>query len=151
MRPRPTPDSSPSSSYAGRLNLLPGVVAGTHERAALDVPEAELHADLVEAPELVRRDVSIERDVAFGGPEVLTEREDVHVHRPEILHDRDDLLVGLAHTEDDAGFGRDVGCEALRGREDVYDASVAPAGPAFLVQARHRLGVVIVDVRLGLE
>ena len=36
-------------------------------------------------------------------------------------------------------------------REDVHHALVASAGPALLVEPRHRLGVVVVDVRLGLE
>src|SRR5215212_9928443 len=103
MPPRPAPESPESSSYAGRLNLLPGVVAGAHERAALDVPEAERHADLIEAPEVVRRDVPVERDVAVRRAEVLPEGEDVHVDGPEILHDGHDLFVRLAHPQDHAG------------------------------------------------
>src|SRR5688500_12233230 len=96
-RPHATEHSPPNTdpSYARRLNLLPCVVAGPHERSALDVSEAELHADLVEAAELLRRDVAIEWDVTVRGAEVLAQREDVHVDGAEILHDGDDLLVRL--------------------------------------------------------
>jgi hypothetical protein len=136
---------------ASRLDLLPSVIARPHERAALHVTEPELHADLVEAAELVGRDVAIERDVAVRGTEVLTEREDVDVDRSEILHDGGDLLVRLAHPLDDARIGGDVRRETLRGGEDVHHSSVSTAGTALLVQPRHRLGVVVVDVRLRLE
>ena len=87
--------------------------SSTDERSALDVPEAELHADLVEAAEVFGRDVAIERDVAVGRAQVLAEGEDVDVDGAEILHDLDDLLVRLAHAEDDARLGRDVRREAL--------------------------------------
>src|SRR5919112_4712863 len=105
--PRRTLHPPPRFSYSGRLDLLPGVVARPHERTALDVPEAELHADLVEAAEVLRGHVPIERDVPVGRAQVLTEGEDVHVHGPQILHDRDDLLVGLTHPQDDPGLGGD--------------------------------------------
>src|SRR5512132_4023464 len=117
---QPTTHHSPpntASSYACRLHLLPRVVTGAHEGTALDVPEPELHADLVEPSELVRRDVPVERDVAVGGPEVLAEGEDVHVDGAKILHHGDDLLIGLAHPEDDPRLRRDSGREMLRGRE----------------------------------
>src|SRR5262245_40021573 len=127
-----TPNSPLSCSYAGGLHLLPRVIAGPHQRSALDVTEAELHADLVEAAELVGRDVAIERDVSVGRAQVLTERQDVHVHGTQVLHDRDDFLVGLAHAEDEAGLVREVRGEGLGRREDVITRAYRPPG-------RHRL------------
>src|SRR5215213_9427814 len=107
MAPATTRRFPLSFSYAGRLDLLPSVVAGAHEGPALDVPKAELHADLVEASEILRRHVPVERDVAVRGAQVLAKGEDVHVYRPQILHDGDDLFVGLAHPEDHARLGGD--------------------------------------------
>src|SRR5690242_5964793 len=147
-RSLPTPNSPPSFSYAGGLHLLPGVIAGPHQWSALHVTEAERHADLVETAELVRRDVAIECDVAVGWAQVLAERQDVDIHGAKVLHDRDDLLIGLAHAEDDAGLRRDVRREALGRGEDVHHPRIAAAGAAPLVQPRYRLRVVVVDVGL---
>src|SRR3954452_23643060 len=95
----------PSPSYAGGLYLLPRVVAGPNERTAFHVTKAELHADLVEATELLGSHVPIERDMAIRRTQILAERENVDVHRSEVLHYGNDLFVRLAHAEDDPRLG----------------------------------------------
>src|SRR5512146_1431603 len=138
-------------SDAGGLDLLPGVIAGANERAGFDVLEAHRHADVAHVAELIGRDVAVDRNVRLRRPQILAERQDVDVHRPEVAHDDLDLLEGLAHSEDDAALGRNVRRDALGGPEDIEHSFTASARPAPLVQARHRFGVVIVDVGPGLE
>src|SRR5690606_37923858 len=83
-----------------RPRLLLGVVARADQRAGLHVPEPQL---LLTHPlplrELLGRDPPHHRRVVRRGPEVLTEREDVHPRLPQIHHRLAALLrpPGRAH------------------------------------------------------
>src|ERR671916_100136 len=61
------------------FGLLVGVVGAADQRAALDVPEAHLEAQLLEGGELSGRVVAAHRKVVLRRPEVLADGQDVHV------------------------------------------------------------------------
>ena len=115
------------------------------------MPEAHRHAALVELAELGGRDIAVERDVIVRRAEVLTEGEDVDVDRPQFAHGLQHFLVRLAHAEDHSRLGGDVGGGGLGEAEDLLHAFVAAARARLFVQARHGLGIVVVDVGAGLQ
>jgi citrate lyase beta subunit len=72
-----------------------GVVGAADQRAALDVPEAHLEAELAEAGELLRRVVAAHRQVVLRRAEILADGQDVHVVLPQVEHGTLDLLFRL--------------------------------------------------------
>src|SRR4029077_19751474 len=95
--------------------------------------------------------VAIEPDVRIRRAKVLPEGEDIDVDFAQIAHHGDDLLDSLTHAENHTGLGRNIGCDALGVAEDLHHSRVATSGPRFLVESRHRFGVVIVDLGSCLE
>ena len=81
----------------------------------------------------------------------MTEREDIHVHRAQILHHFNDLLDGLTHAEDDARLRENIRGVSLGEAKDAHDPLVPTPGPRLLVQARHGLSIVIIDLRPGIQ
>src|SRR6185437_72680 len=109
-----------SVSHSRRLHLLPGVVARADEGAGFDVTESHPHADLAELAKFLRRHVPVDRNVTVGRPQILAERQNVDVDVSKIAHHELDFLEGLAHAEDDARLGRNLGCESFRGAENLH-------------------------------
>src|SRR5262245_24778691 len=117
------------------------MIARANEWSGFDVLEPHRHTDLTHPTELVRRDVTIDRDVRVGRTEVLAQRENVDVDGAKIAHHQLHFLERLAHAENDAGFGRNVRRDALCSAEDLHHALVPATGPTTLVEPRHRLSV----------
>ena len=93
-----------------------------------------------------------------GRLQVLTDRDDVDVVRAQIAQRLDNLVVSLAHADDDAALRqqraalREVLCPQLLGAAQDVECAVVVALDAHLrLDPAHGLDVVVVDVRLGLE
>src|SRR5690242_12590514 len=138
-------------SHSCGLDLFPGVIAGTHERAGLDVLKAHRHPDVAHVAEFVGSHVAVDWNVVGRGTQILAERENVDVDGAQVAHDELDFLEGLAHAKDDARLGRNVRRDPLGRAENLHHALVATAGTATLVEARDGFRVVVVDVGSRLE
>jgi hypothetical protein len=89
------------------LGLFVGVVAGTDERTAFDVPETHLHGFVLEEGELVWGVETRHGKMVARGAQILADGEDVDLAVSEIAEDGEELMHLFAHADDDAGFGDD--------------------------------------------
>src|SRR6185503_6224687 len=96
--------------FADRARVLRlmfvSMIAGTNERARLDVAKSHLQSSAFEFGELLRRVISLDRKPAFGGLQILAHRQDVAIHCAQVAHRFDDLLGRLAEADHDTGFGQ---------------------------------------------
>ena len=69
------------------------------------VVEPKLVGHLGPVDELLRPDPPVHRVVARGGAQVLGDRDDVRAGLVEVAEGLLDLVVLLAHTEDEVGLG----------------------------------------------
>ena len=113
--------------------------------------EPELPTDPRELGELVGMVVARDGQVLRRRPEVLAERQDRHPDRAQVAQGRDQLVPLLAETQDDPGLGRDLRRDCARVAEEPERTRVTAAVPRGLVEALHRLGVVVQDVRPRVE
>ena len=139
-------------STGGRgVRLTLGVVRAADEWSRLDMGEPELPTDPRELGELVGMVVARDGQVLRRRPEVLAERQDRHPDRAQVAQGRDQLVPLLAETQDDPGLGRDLRRDCARVAEEPERTRVTAAVPRGLVEALHRLGVVVQDVRPRVE
>src|SRR5712691_6558489 len=132
-------------------NLAFGVVGGADERAGLDVGEAEGAAGLAKLREFLRRIVAGHRQVLGGRPQVLPERQDVDVDGAKVAHRLHQLWVLFSEPQDDARLCQQPRRHPPRAAEELERALVAAAVARHLVEARHRLRVVVEDVGRGVD
>src|SRR5215211_4222670 len=136
---------------AGVLRLFVGVVGAADQRAALDVLEAHLEAQLLEGGELSWRVVTAHRQVVLRGTEVLPDGQDVHVMLTQVEHGVLDLLLHLAQAHHETALGQPLGVELLGVAQDLERSPVLRLGTDRPVQARHGLDVVVEGVGPGVD
>ena len=127
------------------VGLALGVVGAAHQRAGLDVAEAEPAPERRELGELVGVIVARDRQVLRRGSEVLTEGENGHADLAEVAQRGQQLVALFAEPEDDARLGRDRRRELAGAAEELKRPCVPAAVPRHLVEARDRLRVVVQD------
>src|SRR5699024_1042022 len=128
---------------------LPGAVGGADHRPGHDGEEAHLLGGGRERDELLGLDPAVDRVVQLRRAHVLGDREDVAARIPQALHRLEDLVVGLAHAEDEVGLGDHAG--VLAHRDHVQRALVAERGTDLLEDPRDRLEVVREHLRPRVE
>src|SRR5215217_5011546 len=144
-------DGGAQGTAAGVLRLLVGVVGAADQRAALDVPEAHLEAQLLEGGELFGRVVAAHRQVVLRRTEVLADSQDVHVVSSKVEHGALDLLLHLAQAHHEPALGEPLRVELLGVTQYFERSPVLGLGPDRPVQARHGLDVVVEGVRPGVD
>ena len=157
--PPPAPTAPPASRIRcclihlrpDAVELALGVIGGADQRTRLDVGEADRASGFTELRELLGRVVARDRQVLGRRPQVLAEGQDVDVRLAQVAHRLEQLVALFAQTEDDAGLGQQARRRAARPPEELQRALVAAAVARELVEARHRLGVVVEDVRRGVD
>src|SRR4029077_3736841 len=93
----------PRSARGGPVRDLAGrVIGATHERAGLDVPEAELAGLDLQHGELIRGDIARNWQVVGARPQVLSDRQDLDVVRPQVAEELDHLIDLLTQAEPDS-------------------------------------------------
>ena len=139
-----------TATGAHRLRVqAAGTVAGTNQRAGHDSREAHVISSLGVCHELLRAHPTLDRVVHGGRAQVLGNREDIGASLAQVTHGLHDLLLGLAHAQDQVGL-RDQ--PVVVGRTDDLQGTLVLEGRAdALEDARHGLQVVGEDLRLGLE
>ena len=130
---------------------LVGVIGAAHEGTGFDVGEAEGGSGGAVFGELLGWDVAQDGEVFGRGAEVLAEGEDVDLGGAEVAHDGLHFVHGLAEAEHEAGFGGDVGAEALGISQHVEGTFVGGAEADLAVEAGDGFGVVIEDVGAGVH
>ena len=111
------------------------VVRGADERPRLDMVEAEGPAGLREVGELFRPVVPGNGQMSGGGPQILSQREDVDVDEPQIPHGVEQLLTLFTQAEDDPGFRQQAGRPLTGAPEELERPLVAPAMPRDLARS----------------
>src|SRR5215217_381721 len=144
-------DGRAQGAAAGVLRLLVGVVGAADQRAALDVPEAHLEAQLLEGGELLGRVVAAHRQVVLRRTEVLADGQDVHVVSSKVEHGALDLLLHLAQSHHEAALGEPLRVELLGVAQHLEGAPVLGLRPDRRVEARHGLDVVVEGVGPGVD
>src|SRR5690625_6266764 len=81
-----------------------GMVARSHQRAALHMLDAELFTDLLIPFEDVRVDELLHRQVHPRRLQVLADRHHIDAGISEVFHQRDDFFPGLAEAHHDAAL-----------------------------------------------
>ncbi len=117
--------------------------------------EAERKGRDLHLRELVRVVVALQRQVLEGGPQVLTDRQDVHVVGAQCQERFLELVALLTQADHQAGLGMDrvadlVG-HLLGPRQDIQRTIPAGALADGLLESLHRLQVVVEDVRPGVH
>src|SRR6266496_1087170 len=155
--PRPPTDAERSRggswSVACRnaVEVALGVIRGAHEGPRLDVSETHGATGLPELREFVRRVVARDREVLRGGAKILAEGEDIDVGGPEIAHGLEQLRPLLAQAENDPRLREEARRRPARAPEELEGALVTPAVTGQLVEAWHRLGIVVEDIGDGVD
>ena len=108
--------------------------------------EAHLATPDRQLRELVRVVEARHRQVLGRGPQVLAEREDLHVRRPEVRHGGQQLVPLFAQAQDDPRLGHEPGRSRAGAAEQLERALVAAPVARHLVEPRHRLGIVVQHV-----
>src|SRR2546430_3576151 len=80
-------------------------------------------------------------------PQVLTQRQDVHVRGAKVPHRIKDLVAGLPQAEHDRGFREETVPHAFRFPKDVEALSIVRAAvPHDCLETFDRLDVVVEDI-----
>src|SRR5262245_46830349 len=96
--------------------------------------KSKLHADVSQLGEFGRGIVASDRQVSGGGPEVLAQRQDIHVSASQVPHAGHDLVPLFAHAENDAGFGQSLRGHPTSSAEEAKRAIIAPTGTGQAVE-----------------
>ena len=94
-------------------------------------------------------DPAVDRQVVRRRPQVLADRDDVDADGGEVGERLDDLVVGLPHADDQPRLRRHAG--GLRPGQQGEAAGVAGRRAHGPLQPRHRLEVVVEDIRPGVD
>jgi hypothetical protein len=102
-----TPLADFFSNLLGRhlRDLLFSMIGASHQRAGLDMGEAKGHPLLFEEGKVSWIVEARNRQMLFGGLEILADGHDVAVNGAEIAHDFAGLVHRLSHPKDQSGFG----------------------------------------------
>src|SRR2546430_8237068 len=101
----PSPPEIPASFPDDLLQeKFAGPIRRTDERSRCDVGETHRLARLAESVECLRRNVLLDGEMPIAWPQVLTQRQDVHVRGAKVPHRLKDLVAGLPQAEHDRGF-----------------------------------------------
>src|SRR5256886_13740176 len=80
-------------------------------------------------------------------PQVLTQRQDVHVRGAKVPHRLEDLVAGLPQAEHDRGLREETVPHAFRFPKDVEALSIVRAAvPHDCLETFDRLDVVVEDI-----
>src|SRR2546427_2886748 len=124
-----------------------GPIRRTDERSGCDVGETHRLARLAESVECLRRNVLLDGQMPIAWPQVLTQRQDVHVRGAKVPHRLKDLVAGLPQAEHDRGFREETVPHAFRFPKDVKALSIVRAAvPHDRLEAIDRLDVVVEDI-----
>ncbi len=132
----------------GSPTLLPGqgllgAIARTHQRTGNHFAEAAREAGFPVLRELLRRDEARHRQMVRCRPQVLAQRDDVHVRGAQVVEGLDDFRVALAEAEHEAALGQHIGAMLLGVRQHGQRLFIAGARVAHRMrQASHGLQVL---------
>src|ERR1043165_7576976 len=150
--------SAPSGENVRQaLGLMVGVIAGAHQRAALNDAEAAAQALGLELVELLGGHPAVDGQAVARGLEVLADGEDgapsptaLRARRLlNLFHQGQDFIVALADADHDAGLG-DASL-LLDAAEELQRAVELGAGADGGVHAADGLEVVVDDVGAGVD
>src|SRR5690606_33280734 len=127
----------------------PGAVGRTHQGTGHDAEEPDLLREVRPVHELLRLDPPVDRVVQLRGTEVLRDRQDVAAGVVQVVQRCLDLVVLLAHAEDQVGLGDQVGL--ARHGEYPQRLVIGEGRTDALEDAGDRLQVVRKDLRPGVE
>jgi len=114
--------------------------------------EAHLAGDLPVAFECFGLDELFNREMAQGGLQVLTQREQITICFAEICESLQQLLCCFAQTEHDSGLGvNGISAFGFDFRQDAQRSIVSSAGTNLGRQSPNGLEVMIENLRLGSE
>ena len=81
-----------------------------------------------------------------GGPQVLAQRQQIHVHGAQVVHGLRNLFVGFPESEHEAGLGQDLGLVLLGVRQNAERLLIARTRIAHgMREPLHRLDVLRKD------
>ena len=89
--------------------------------------------------------------MARRGLEILAHRQKIDLGRAHVVHHLMHLHPFLAQSHHDAGLGEDRRIVPLHALQEAQRGVVARARPDGGIEARHRLQIVVVDVRASLD
>ena len=95
--------------------------------------------------------VTLDGQMLLAGLQVLANGQNVHADPGQIAHHFDDFLEGLPQSKHDAALGQHQRIEPLGIGQCRQRPFIAILRLHLLKQARHRLNVVIQDLRLGVH
>src|SRR5579884_3391466 len=94
------------SSWIRTLDGVAGMIGAAHKGSGFYVRKSHFIADPFVVEEFVERQVTNDGKMLLRGPEILAEREYVHVVTAQIAHDAEHFVPRLAQTEHQSGLGR---------------------------------------------
>src|SRR2546426_7355627 len=144
----PSPPEIPPSFPDDLLQeKFAGPIRRTDERSRCDVGETHRLARLAESVECLRRNVLLNGEMPIAWPQVLTQRQDVHVRGAKVPHRLKDLVASLPQAEHDRGFREETIPHSLCSPKDVKALGIVRAAvPHDCLETLDRLEVVVEDV-----
>ena len=127
------------------------MVGRTDQRTGFDVTEAHGEGLLLQADELLRSVVADYLGVLLRGPQVLADRQHVDVMAAHVLKYVEQLILGLAKSDHESRLRDHRRRQVLDVAQERQAVCVDGFRPDPRVETRHRLGVVVEDVRPCLD
>ena len=148
-RPAAPADSTRGRRRGGPRHLPLGVVRRAHQRPRLHVPEAHRAGAAGQRVELRRRHEARDGQVLERGAQVLPHRQDVAAHGAQVAQHGVDLVHRLAQPQHQAALRDRPRRPGVGASQQFQAALVARLVAHAAIEAGHRLGVVIEDLRRG--
>src|SRR6516162_9529293 len=86
--------------------MMGGVIGASHQGPCFHVRESHFPAGQAEGSELLRRNVSHNRQVPRRRSQVLAERQDIDAAGAQVAHHLEHFFGSLAQAKHQTGFGR---------------------------------------------